>query len=76
MIYYHNLYSNKMFAYIKINCKFELNGDWHCIYEYHFLILIYGQPDKKLVLKFCYKHKIIRNLQTKPGHNLQTQNYP
>ena len=55
-----------MFDYIKINYKFELNGDWHCIYEYHFVI----------VLQFRCNHKIIRNLHTKTEHNLQTQNYP
>ena len=32
-----------MFAYIKIRDKFELNGDWHCIYGYHFVSLIYAQ---------------------------------
>ena len=59
MIYYHNLYGNQMFDYIKINCKFELNGDWHYVYEYHFVIVIHTQPDRKLVLKFRYSNQFI-----------------
>ena len=40
------------------------------------IILLFQYTDRKLVLQFRCNHKIIRNLQTKTEHNLQTQNYP